>query len=129
MNNRSLVILKPDALHRDLFGDFCDFIASEDIEIDEYEYIKNPSTLKINSHYEDHLENDWYPKLLNHMKAGPIIVMALTSFHSNEPITHIKKACDSYKLINMINTTYNTIHASESPEHAIRELKIWGLYP
>lgn len=129
MNNRSLAILKPDALHRDLFRDFCDFINCEDIVIDEYEYIKNPSTLKINAHYEDCLEHDWYPKLLNHMKAGPIIVMVLTSHHSNDPINHIKRVCDSYKLLNMINTTYNTIHVSESPEHAIRELKIWGLYP
>ena len=130
MSNRSLVILKPDALHRNMFGNFCTYLHMRGIEIDEYIFIKNPDARKINEHYAEHIDKDWYPKLFRYMHSGPIIVMSCESTKKDvDTIQHIREECLYYRDANALNDTYNTVHASDSAESAIRELKIWGLYP
>ena len=122
---KSLVILKPDALHRQLFGNFCDFLKEKDLVIDEYRYIQSPTADKINQHYLEHIDKDWYPQLFEYMVGGPLIVMSI----KGDTVSNIRLKCMTYRSRHQIGKMYNTIHASDSEESALRELKVWGLYP
>jgi nucleoside-diphosphate kinase len=140
---KSLVILKPDALHRNLFDLFVKQLKANGLEIDEYRYIKSPDATKINEHYEEYVNEDWYSKLFIYMHSGPIIVMAvkpilknylassgdIIDFNDETSVNYIRKFALTFRQMHKINFTYNTIHSSDSIESAERELKIWGLYP
>ena len=121
---RSLIILKPDAIHRNLFADFCQFLKIRNLEIAEYSMIKSPDPRRINEHYAEHVDKDWYPELFRYMHGGPIIVIAV---YGN--VKYIREECMNYRNSHKLNERYNTVHSSDSEEAAERELKIWGMYP
>ena len=127
----SLVIQKPDGVHRNLFNDLVKHFSANSMEIVEYRYIKEPHYSKVDEHYEDYVDEDWYEKLFNWMISGPIIVMSVTTKHNSDDesvVNWIREACLEFREKNKINFTYNTVHASDSADSANRELKIWGLY-
>lgn len=127
----SLVILKPDGVQRNLFNDLVYHFKANDLEIDEYRFIKEPHYTKIDYHYEDYINEPWYEKLFNWMISGPIIVMSVNTnirYDDDTSIAKIREVCLKFRKRHQINFTYNTIHASDSVNNANRELKIWGLY-
>lgn len=124
---KSLVILKPDAIHRNLFKEFCEYIKEHEFEIDNYEIIHKPSIKLIDAHYSDHITQDWYAKLRRYMSTGPIILIAIdcADLAMLNKLRHISLL---FRAKYQINHTYNTIHCSDSEESAIKELNIWGKY-
>ena len=140
---KSLVILKPDALHRNLFNSFIQHLNQHKLSVDEYKFIEKPNQSTIDMHYEEFIDTDWYYKLRDTMTNGPICVMSVvtdsphfindkleTVYYTHETaVSCIRNASLAYRQLNQINFTYNTVHSSDSVESAIRELKIWSLYP
>lgn len=64
--DRTLILLKPDALERDLVGEILRRIEAAGMTIERLETVDADRSL-IEAHYADHSEKDWYPALVDWM--------------------------------------------------------------
>ncbi|MEU8529646.1 MULTISPECIES: nucleoside-diphosphate kinase [Streptomyces] len=132
MSQRSLVLLKPDAVRRGLIGEIIGRIerkagwtiaALELRELDQ-------DTLE--QHYGEHKGKPFYEPLMGFMQSGPVVVMVVEGERVIEglrtlagPTDPIAAAPGSIRGDFGTIVRENLIHASDSEESAMRELKIF----
>ncbi|WP_406860903.1 nucleoside-diphosphate kinase [Streptomyces sp. HUAS MG47] len=132
MSQRSLVLLKPDAVRRGLIGEIIGRIerkagwtiaALELRELDQ-------DTLE--QHYGEHKGKPFYEPLMGFMQSGPVVVMVVEGERVIEglrtlagPTDPIAAAPGSIRGDFGTIVRENLIHASDSEESALRELKIF----
>lgn len=128
---RTLILLKPDAVDRRLVGDIISRFERKGLQIVGLKLSRiTPQTAE--KHYEAHRGKPFYPGLVKFMTGGPVVMMALegnravevarklmgkTFGHQAEPGT-IRGDLG-------ISSQYNLIHGSDSPESAERELRLF----
>ena len=132
MTQRTLVLLKPDAVRRGLIGEIIGRIerkagwtisALELRELDQ-------DTLE--QHYGEHKGKPFYEPLMGFMQSGPVVAMVVEGERVIEGLRTITGPTDPIAAApGSIRGDYGTIvrenliHASDSEESAIRELKIF----
>ena len=132
MSQRSLVLLKPDAVRRGLVGEIIGRIerkagwtlaALELRELDQ-------ETLE--QHYGEHKGKPFYEPLMGFMQSGPVVALVVEGERVIEglralagPTDPIAAAPGSIRGDFGTIVRENLIHASDSEESAIRELKIF----
>ena len=132
MSQRTLVLLKPDAVRRGLIGEIIGRIerkagwtisALELRELDQ-------DTLE--QHYGEHKGKPFYEPLMGFMQSGPVVAMVVEGERVIEGLRTITGPTDPIAAApGSIRGDYGTIvrenliHASDSDESAIRELKIF----
>lgn len=87
----------------------------------------------ISNHYAEHLEKPFFPELKNYMQSGEVLAMCVERKGENliadiRTIVGATKNPDKGTIrhdFGIGNITKNVIHASDSPESAQRELKIF----
>ena len=128
--NHTLVLIKPDAVRRSLIGEIITRI-EEEFKI-EAMLLTDEMDL-IEAHYEEHAGQSYYNYLIAAMQ-GPLV--ALIVQHKTLPdctISEMRSIIGPYKdrqpgtirFDFAVNDTENSIHASDSPESAKRELNLW----
>ncbi|MGK4583313.1 nucleoside-diphosphate kinase [Kitasatospora sp. HPMI-4] len=132
MSQRTLVLLKPDAVKRGLAGEIISRIERKAgwqlaaVELRTFDR----ATLEL--HYEEHVGRPFYEPLLEFMTSGPSIAMIVEGENVVPGIRALAGATDplqagpgtirgDFATI----TRENLIHASDSPESAEREIKIF----
>lgn len=128
---RTLIILKPDAVARKLVGEIIRRFESKGLSIAEMKMMRVPRQLA-ETHYAEHKGKGFYEDLVGFITGGPVVVMALegpaaieiarklmgkTKFTDAEPGTI--RGDFAHDL------TANLVHGSDSPESAQRELKLF----
>ncbi|MDN3294720.1 nucleoside-diphosphate kinase [Streptomyces ficellus] len=132
MTQRTLVLLKPDAVRRALIGEIIGRIerkagwtitALELRELDQ-------ETLE--QHYGEHKGKPFYEPLVAFMSSGPVVAMVVEGERVIEGVRRLAGPTDPIAAApGSIRGDYGTIvrenliHASDSEESAIRELKIF----
>ncbi|WMX47094.1 nucleoside-diphosphate kinase [Streptomyces roseicoloratus] len=132
MSQRSLVLLKPDAVRRGLIGEIIGRIerkagwtitALEMRELDQ-------ETLE--QHYGEHKGKPFYEPLMGFMQSGPVVALVVEGERVIEglrtlagPTDPIAAAPGSIRGDFGTIVRENLIHASDSEESAVRELKIF----
>ncbi|MER7946838.1 nucleoside-diphosphate kinase [Streptomyces sp. NPDC004288] len=132
MSQRSLVLLKPDAVRRGLIGEIIGRIerkagwtiaALELRELDQ-------DTLE--QHYGEHKGKPFYEPLMGFMQSGPVVALVVDGERVIEglrtlagPTDPIAAAPGSIRGDFGTIVRENLIHASDSEESAARELKIF----
>ncbi|MFI8517024.1 nucleoside-diphosphate kinase [Streptomyces sp. NPDC085481] len=132
MSQRTLVLLKPDAVRRGLIGEIIGRIerkagwtiaALEMRELDQ-------ETLE--QHYGEHKGKPFYEPLMGFMASGPVVALVVEGERVIEglrtlagPTDPIAAAPGSIRGDFGTIVRENLIHASDSEESAIRELKIF----
>ncbi|MEV4424215.1 nucleoside-diphosphate kinase [Streptomyces sp. R-07] len=132
MSQRSLVLLKPDAVRRGLIGEIIGRIerkagwtltALELRELDQ-------DTLE--QHYGEHKGKPFYEPLMGFMQSGPVVALVVEGERVIEglrtlagPTDPIAAAPGSIRGDFGTIVRENLIHASDSEESAARELKIF----
>ncbi|MFG2328633.1 nucleoside-diphosphate kinase [Streptomyces sp. NPDC048604] len=132
MSQRSLVLLKPDAVRRGLIGEIIGRIerkagwtiaALELRELDQ-------DTLE--QHYGEHKGKPFYEPLMGFMQSGPVVALVVEGERVIEglrtlagPTDPIAAAPGSIRGDFGTIVRENLIHASDSEESAVRELKIF----
>jgi nucleoside-diphosphate kinase len=132
VSQRSLVILKPDAVRRGLVGEIVGRIerkAGWRIAALELRALDR-ETLEL--HYAEHVGKPFYEPLVEFMLSGPVVVMIVTGERVIEglralagPTDPIAAAPGSIRGDFGTIVRENLIHASDSPESADRETKIF----
>lgn len=128
MTERTLLILKPDAIVRGLMGEIITRIERKGLKI----VACRMDTLSKESaaeHYAEHMGKSFYDGLITFMTSGPVLLMAV---EGSEAINVTRRIMGATKGTEALPgtirgdycqlTNYNLIHGSDSPESAKREL-------
>jgi nucleoside-diphosphate kinase len=131
MSQRTLVLLKPDAVRRGLVGDILSRFEAKGLSIVAMEQ-RTIDAAKADEHYADHVEKDFYPPLREFVTSGPLVALVLEGDEAIEVVRGINGATDGRKAAPgtirgdlSLSNRENLVHGSDSPESAEREIKIW----
>jgi nucleoside-diphosphate kinase len=128
---RTLIILKPDAVQRGLCGQIIDRFEKKGLQIVGAKLMKIPKSLA-ETHYQPHKGKPFYEGLVNFMTSSPVIVLALAG---KDVIAVTRKMMGatfgskaepgSIRGDFGVSNSFNLIHGSDSPESAQRELALF----
>jgi nucleoside-diphosphate kinase len=128
---RSLVLVKPDAVRRGLLGDILARFERKGLVVEALEMRTMDGALA-DQHYADHLEKAFYPPLKEFMTGGPLVALVLSGDQVIEVVRAMIGATDGRKAAAgtirgdlSLSNRENLVHASDSPESAARELALW----
>lgn len=128
---RTLVLIKPDAVERGLIGEIISIYEKKGIKIKAMKIIKADRETAEN-HYEEHKGRSYFKELIDFITRSPIVAMILEGENVIEQVRMINGATDPKKQdMGSIRGKYalsyseNTVHSSDSTDNAEREIKIW----
>jgi nucleoside-diphosphate kinase len=131
MSQRTLVLLKPDAVRRGLVGTLLDRYERRGLEIVALE-MRAIDAAKADEHYAEHVERDFYPPLREFVTSGPLVAMVLEGDEAVEVVRGINGATDGRRAAPgtirgdfSLSNRENLVHGSDSAESAAREIGIW----
>ncbi|MGJ6981529.1 nucleoside-diphosphate kinase [Aestuariimicrobium soli] len=128
---RTLVLLKPDAVARKLTGQILTRYEAKGLTIVALKQLLATTDLAA-AHYAEHEGRDYYPPLLEFITSGPLVALILEGERAIEIVRLMNGSTDSAKaapgtIRGDLSVYYNKnlVHASDSPENALREIGIW----
>ncbi|WP_127504800.1 nucleoside-diphosphate kinase [Actinoplanes solisilvae] len=128
---RSLVLVKPDAVRRGLLGEVLARFERRGLVIEALE-LRTMDAALADQHYADHVEKAFYPPLKEFMTSGPLAALVLSGDEVIEVVRAMIGATDGRKAAAgtirgdfSLSNRENLVHASDSPESAKRELALW----
>jgi len=128
---RSLVLVKPDAVRRGLIGEIIGRFERKGLVIERMTLRAMDAELA-DQHYADHVEKAFYPPLKEFMTSGPLVAMVLAGDEVIDVVRAMIGATDGRKAAAgtvrgdlSLSNRENLVHASDSPESAKRELALW----
>jgi len=128
---RSLVLVKPDAVRRGLLGEILARFERKGLVIEALE-LRTMDAALADQHYADHVEKAFYPPLKEFMTSGPLAALVLAGDNVIEVVRTMIGATDGRKAAAgtirgdfSLSNRENLVHASDSPESAARELALW----
>ena len=128
---KTLSIIKPDAVKRSLMGEIIKKIEENDLVIIDIKMLKL-SKQESSKFYEIHKDKTFFSNLIDYMTSGKIIVMILEGDNAVNKYRDLIGSTDpnkakegSIRKLYALNTTQNSVHASDSLENAKREIEFF----
>jgi len=128
---RTLIILKPDAVQRGLCGQIIDRFERKGLQIVGMKMMQISLALA-ETHYAMHKGKPFYDGLLKFMTASPVIVIAIAGKGAIDICRKMMGATFGFKAEPGtirgdfgVSSAFNLIHGSDSPESAARELGLF----
>ena len=128
---RSLVLVKPDAVERGLTGAIVSRLESQGFKIIALKMLHMDKSLA-GRHYGIHRDKPFFAGLVNYITSGPIVALVLEGEGAVELIRQTMGATDPAKAeagtIRRdfgLNVERNSTHASDSVETAEEEIKLF----
>ena len=130
-SERTLVLLKPDAVRRGLVGEILGRFEAKGLTIAALAQ-RTITAAEADEHYAEHVERDFYPPLREFVTSGPLVALVLEGDSAIEVVRAINGATDGRKAAPgtirgdlSLSNRENLVHGSDSPESAAREIGIW----
>ncbi len=128
---KSLVLIKPDAVERNLIGKVLEAYEKEDLTVKHMRMDKiSKEFAKL--HYKEHRGKEFFDSLISYITRGNLVAVVLEGESAISKIRAINGSVncenDSISTIRRrfaISKTENTVHASDSKESAKREIELW----
>ncbi len=132
MSDRTLVLLKPDAVERKLVGEIVARFEAKNLEIVAMEF-RSLDADTLARHYEEHVGKGFYADLVEFMGRGPVVAMVIEGPEDTWEVvrtmmgaTNPRKAAPGTVRGDLgILFTENLVHGSDSLESATREIGIF----
>ncbi|MBI4601103.1 MAG: nucleoside-diphosphate kinase [Planctomycetes bacterium] len=128
---RTLIILKPDAVDRRLVGEIIRRFERKGLTIAGLK-LAAISRETAEKHYEPHRGKPFYASLLKFMTSGPSVIMALQGNRAIEVARKLmgktfghQAEAGTIRGDLGISSQFNLVHGSDSPESAERELALF----
>ena len=125
---RTLVIIKPDALNRNLVGEIIHRFERKGLKIIGMKMM-HLSEEQLNEHYAHHAEKPFFEALKNFMKKAPVIMLVLEGRDAVEVVRKLCGETDATKALPgtirgdfALSVQCNIVHASDSEETANKEI-------
>ena len=131
MTERTLVLIKPDAVRRGLIGEVIGRFERKGLTVDAM-VLRRMDAALADEHYAEHLEKPFYPPLKEFMTGGPLVAMVVSGDQAVEVVRALTGATDGRKAAPgtvrgdlSLSNRENLVHASDSPDSAKREIALW----
>jgi nucleoside-diphosphate kinase len=132
VSDRTLVLLKPDAVERGLVGAIVSRFEAKGLTIVAMERRTLDKEL-LGNHYAEHIDQPFYDDLVTFMSRGPIVAMVVEGPEDTWQVvrdlvgaTNPRKAAPGTIRGDLgIEVTENLVHGSDSADSAAREISIF----
>ncbi len=128
---RTLVILKPDAVQRGLIGEIIARLERRGLRIIGMKLMQVSEELA-RKHYAVHEGRPFFPGLIEFITSGPVVVMALEGKNAIAVTRATMGATNpgnaapgTIRADLALDIGYNLVHGSDGPETAATELALW----
>ena len=128
---RTLVLIKPDAVRRGLAGEILRRFEQRGLEIREARLLTVSRSLA-EEHYAEHVEKPFFGELVEFITSGPTLALVLegegaiatirTTMGATNPADAGPGTIRGDLALSMPD---NLVHGSDSPESAAREIALW----
>ena len=128
---RTLILLKPDAIQRRLMGRLISRFEDKGLNFVAMKLMRvTPELAK--QHYAEHVEKGWYPTLEQFITGGPIVAAVLEGLNAITVVRGMLGATNGLEAApGTIRGDYsssrqmNLVHGSDGPEAATREISLY----
>ena len=128
MSNKTLAIIKPDAVNDNHVGEIISMINKAGFKIKAFKMIKL-SVDATKAFYEIHKEKPFYGELVEYMTSGPCVPIALEKENAVDDYRKLIGATDPAKAaegtvrkLYARSVQFNAVHGSDSDENAAKEI-------
>jgi nucleoside-diphosphate kinase len=128
MHEKSLIIIKPDAIQRNLAGEIVKRFEQKGLKIIGLKMMNLENAL-IEEHYAHIKDKPFFPGIRDFMKATPVIVMALEGINAISSIRLLVGPTKAWEGTAgtlrgdfSLSTQSNIVHASDSVEAGVAEI-------
>ncbi len=128
---RTLVLIKPDAVRRGLVGEVLRRYEAKGLSVVAMDLRTIDGDLA-DRHYAEHLERDFYPPLREFVTSGPLVALVLEGDEAVEVVRILNGATDgrvadpgSIRGDLSLSNRENLVHGSDSLESATREIALF----
>jgi len=128
---RTLVLIKPDAMQRGLAGEILRRFEQRGLALREARLLTVEPGLA-EEHYAEHAEKPFYGELVEFITSGPTLALVL---EGEGAITMVRATMGATNPADALPGTIrgdlalsmpdNLVHGSDSPESAAREIALW----
>jgi nucleoside-diphosphate kinase len=132
MSDRTLVLLKPDAVERGLVGSILSRFEAKNLEIVALELRTLDADL-LARHYEEHVGKGFYDELVAFMSRGPVVALVVEGPEDTWEVVRAMMGATNPRTAAAgtirgdlgILFTENLVHGSDSLDSATREIEIF----
>ena len=128
MHEKSLIIIKPDAMQRNLAGEIIGRLEKKGLKIIGLKMMNLEDT-KIEEHYAHIKDKPFFPGIRDFMKATPVVVMAVEGINAVSAIRILVGPTKAWEATAgtirgdySLSTQSNLVHASDSVEAGLAEI-------
>jgi len=132
--NGTFVLLKPDAIEKNLVGEILTRFCKVGLSIGCIRSYHNPAKTLLERHYAEHKGKDFFDRNIEHVHNGTVIAVLLFGKDAVKKAREIAGATDPAKaepgtirgdLAKGSALPANLVHTADSPEAAQREYSLW----
>jgi nucleoside-diphosphate kinase len=131
VTERTLVLIKPDAVRRGLVGDVLSRFERKGLALVSMD-LRSVDGETADHHYAEHVAKDWYPSLRAFITSGPLVAMVLEGDQAVAVVRLLTGATDGRAAAAgtirgdlSLSNRENLVHASDSVESSTREISIF----
>ena len=131
MPERTLILVKPDGVRRNLIGEVISRIERKGLKVVALE-LRTMTRETAQTHYAEHAEKPFFASVVDFITSGPVVALvaegesAIAAFRSLAGKTNpIEAAPGTIRGDFALEVGENVVHGSDSPEAAEREIKIF----
>lgn len=132
VTERTLALIKPDGVERQLIGEIISRIERKGLSIAALE-LKNVSDELARAHYAEHEDKPFFGSLLEFITSGPVVAAVLEGPRAIAAFRQLAGGTDPVEKATPgtirgdlgLETQFNLVHGSDSPESAEREIALW----
>ncbi len=128
----TLLLIKPDAVKRKVAAKILDMVENhEGLEIKQLKLMTLTKD-KAEEHYYEHIGRPYYEDLMAFITSGPLYALEVAG---DDAVMKIRELCGktdpklaapgTIRAKYATATNRNVVHSSDSPQNAIRELKVF----
>ncbi len=128
MSNKTLAIIKPDAVKKNVIGQIVTKITEAGFKINGIKQVRM-SKASAEAFYEVHKERPFYNELVEFMTSGPVVPIALERENAVAEYRKLIGATDpaqadegTIRKLFAANKAENAVHGSDSDENALIEI-------
>lgn len=132
VTERTLALIKPDGVERQLVGEIIGRIERKGLSIAALE-LKSVSDELARAHYAEHEGKPFFPSLLEFITSGPVVAAVLEGPRAIAAFRQLAGGTDPVEKATPgtirgdlgLETQFNLVHGSDSPDSAEREIALW----
>ncbi|TDQ46877.1 nucleoside-diphosphate kinase [Actinorugispora endophytica] len=128
---RTLVLIKPDGVRRNIIGDVISRIERKGLKIVALE-LRTLDAETARTHYEEHASRPFFPSLVDFITSGPLVAMVVEGDRCVEAFRALAGATDpvaagpgTIRGDFALQVQANIVHGSDSTYSAEREIKLF----